>query len=101
MKIRIKKMRWNVMIVVGLLTGWAMAGEAKPNFLFVMIDDMAPDALFNNRFPFLKTPNLERLAREGAVFDNMMVTTSLCSPSRASILTGTYAHIHGVRSNSG
>ena len=72
----------------------------KPNFLFVMIDDMAPDALFDNRFPFLKTPNLERLAKEGAVFDNMMVTTSLCSPSRASIMTGTYAHIHGVRYNS-
>jgi len=60
---------------------------------------MAPDALYNNRFPFLKTPNLDRLAKEGAVFDNMMVTTSLCSPSRASILTGTYAHIHGVRYN--
>jgi N-acetylglucosamine-6-sulfatase len=89
------------------LTAVLRAGEAKPlrhvqgrpNFLFVMIDDMAPDALYNNRFPFLKTPNLDRLAREGAVFDNMMVTTSLCSPSRASILTGTYAHMHGVRYN--
>ena len=70
-----------------------------PNFLFVMIDDMAPDAIFHNRFDFLKTPNFQRLADEGAVFDNMMVTTSLCSPSRASILTGTYSHIHGVRYN--
>jgi N-acetylglucosamine-6-sulfatase len=95
------KMRWNVLIFSSLLTGWAMAGEAKPNFLFVMIDDMAPDALFNNRFPFLKTPNLDRLAKEGAVFDNMVVTTSLCAPSRASIVTGVYAHIHGVRDNSG
>jgi N-acetylglucosamine-6-sulfatase len=64
-----------------------------------MVDDMAPDAIFHNRFDFLKTPNLQRLASEGAVFDNMMVTTSLCSPSRASILTGTYAHINGVRYN--
>ncbi len=77
----------------------ALAGEAKPNFLFVMVDDMAPDALFSGRFPFLKTPSFQRLADEGAVFDNMMVTTSLCSPSRASILTGTYAHIHNVRYN--
>jgi len=76
-----------------------LAGEAKPNFLFVMVDDMAPDAIFHGRFDFLKTPNLQRLADEGAVFDNMMVTTSLCSPSRASILTGTYSHIHGVRYN--
>ncbi|MBT7066048.1 MAG: sulfatase-like hydrolase/transferase, partial [Verrucomicrobia bacterium] len=71
----------------GLLTTTALlcatlssfAATARPNFVFVMIDDMAPDALYNNRFPFLKTPNLDRLAREGAVFDNMMVTTSLCS----------------------
>ena len=64
-----------------------------------MVDDMAPDAIFHNRFDFLETPSFQRLADEGAVFDNMMVTTSLCSPSRASILTGTYSHIHGVRYN--
>jgi len=73
--------------------------QDRPNFLFVMIDDMAPDAIFHNRFEFLKTPNLQRLADEGAVFENMVVTTSLCSPSRASILTGTYSHVHGVRYN--
>jgi len=87
-----------VLIFAGLLANCAMAAE-KPNFLFVMLDDMAPDAIFHNRFDFLKMPNLQRLADEGAVFENMMVTTSLCSPSRASILTGTYAHTHGVRCN--
>ena len=71
----------------------------QPNFLFVMVDDMAPDAIFHDRFDFLETPNLQRMADEGAVFNNMFVTTSLCSPSRASILTGTYSHIHGVRYN--
>lgn len=85
-------------LVIALFTMVSFASE-KPNFLFVMLDDMAPDAIFHNRFDFLKMPNIQRLADEGAVFDNMMVTTSLCSPSRASILTGTYAHIHGVRSN--
>lgn len=88
-----------VIIALLLLPAIALAAEAKPNFLFVLVDDMAPDALYNNRFPFLETPSFQRLADEGAVFDNMMVTTSLCSPSRASILTGTYAHIHGVRYN--
>ena len=73
--------------------------QEKPNFVFVMVDDMAPDAIFHNRFDFLHLPNVQRLADEGAVFDNMMVTTSLCSPSRASILTGTYSHIHKVRYN--
>jgi len=82
-----------------LLTCALSTAKEKPNFLFVMVDDMAPDAIFHNRFEFLKTPSLQRLATEGAVFDQMMVTTSLCSPSRASILTGTYSHIHGVRYN--
>lgn len=81
------------------LAGVVSAAKEKPNFLFVMVDDMAPDAIFHNRFDFLETPNFQRLADEGAVFNNMMVTTSLCSPSRASILTGTYSHIHGVRYN--
>lgn len=71
----------------------------RPNFVFVMVDDMAPDAIFHNRFKFLDLPHLESLATEGAVFNNMLVTTSLCSPSRASILTGTYSHVHGVRYN--
>ncbi len=78
---------------------YADAQPEKPNILFVMVDDLAPDAVFSDRFPFLKTPNVDRLAEEGAVFDNFLVTTSLCSPSRASILTGTYAHRHGVRYN--
>lgn len=92
------KMKRSVLFVA-LFTCVALSAFAKPNFLFVMVDDMAPDAIFHNRFDFLKTPNLQRLADEGAVFENMMVTTSLCSPSRASILTGTYSHIHGVRYN--
>jgi N-acetylglucosamine-6-sulfatase len=81
------------------LAGMVSAADVKPNFLFVMVDDMAPDAIFHDRFDFLETPNFQRLADEGAVFDNMVVTTSLCSPSRASILTGTYSHVHGVRYN--
>jgi len=87
-----------VFLIVFLTTRLLVAQE-QPNFLFVMLDDMAPNAIFHERFDFLKTPNLQRLADEGAVFENMMVTTSLCSPSRASILTGTYSHIHGVRYN--
>ncbi len=49
--------------------------------------------------PFLETPNMDRLAAEGLLFENTFVTTSLCSPSRASFLTGQYAHTHGVQNN--
>jgi N-acetylglucosamine-6-sulfatase len=86
-------------LIAAVFSGAVSYAAEKPNFLFVMVDDMAPDAIFHNRFEFLKTPNIQRLASEGAVFENMLVTTSLCSPSRASILTGTYSHIHGVRYN--
>ena len=49
--------------------------------------------------PFLETPNLDRIAREGTLCENAFVTSSLCSPSRASFLTGQYAHTHGVKNN--
>ncbi len=72
-----------------------------PNIVLILIDDHRHDALgfLGEPFPFLETPNLDRLAREGAYFPNAFVTTSLCSPSRASILTGLYAHNHGVVDN--
>jgi N-acetylglucosamine-6-sulfatase len=93
-----KKMSFAAVALLGLADVVSAAKET-PNILFVMVDDMAPDALFSDRFPFLETPHLDRLEKEGAVFDNMFVTLAMCSPSRASILTGTYAHIHGVRYN--
>jgi N-acetylglucosamine-6-sulfatase len=77
------------------------AAEALPNFVFILTDDQRWDAMSNmpNSFPFLRTPNIDRLATEGARFENAFVTTSLCSPSRASFLTGCFAHTHGVRTN--
>ena len=72
----------------------------KPNFLFVLVDDQPFDAMgISGRYPFLKTPNMDRLAKEGANIENFFVTQSICSPSRASFLTGTYPHIHGVNQN--
>jgi N-acetylglucosamine-6-sulfatase len=72
----------------------------RPSFVVVIADDMAY-GLFGpaRRFPFLRLPNLERLTARGTSFDNAYVTTSLCSPSRASLLTGLYAHTHGVTRN--
>jgi len=72
----------------------------KPNFLFVLVDDQPFDAVgYSGRYPFLKTPNIDWLNEEGANLENFFVTQSICSPSRASFLTGTYPHIHGVNQN--
>ena len=78
----------------------AEKNSKKPNFLFVLVDDQPYDAVgFSKRYPFLKTPNIDKLASEGVNIKNFFVTQSICSPSRASFLTGTYPHIHGVNQN--
>ena len=75
------------------------APVARPNILVIVTDDQRWDALSCMGHPWLKTPNLDRLAAEGARFANTFVTTSLCSPSRATLMSGLYAHRHGVLNN--
>ncbi len=70
-----------------------------PNIIFFLTDDHRYDCLGFLDHPFLKTPGLDRIAKEGVYLKNAFVTTSLCSPSRASILTGLYAHEHRVVDN--
>ncbi len=72
---------------------------SRPNILLILTDDHRWDALSAKGHSFLRTPNLDRLLEEGVDFANAFVTTSLCSPSRASIITGRYAHNHGVVDN--
>lgn len=79
----------------------AGAPRGKPNIVFILIDDQRWDVMACAAHPYVKSPNLDRLAREGAMFTRAFVTTSLCSPSRASFLTGRYAHGHGVPTNAG
>ncbi|MEM7809949.1 MAG: sulfatase [Planctomycetota bacterium] len=67
--------------------------------MFVLTDDMRYDCLGVADGSVMRTPNIDRLAREGIYFRNAFCTTSLCSPSRASILGGLYAHSHGVTNN--
>ena len=72
--------------------------EKRPNIIFILTDDQRYDELgFLN--PVIDTPNMDRIADQGVHFQNAFVTTALCSPSRASILTGQYMHNHGVVDN--
>lgn len=72
----------------------------KTNFVFILSDDHRHDFMgFTGKVPFLETPNMDRMAKGGVVLKNAFVSTSLCSPSRASILTGRYAHNHQVVDN--
>jgi arylsulfatase A-like enzyme len=89
------------------LTAIVLAGVAvsavpaadRPNLVILMTDDQRFDALSCAGNKVLKTPNMDRIAKEGMRFRNMFVTNSLCSPSRATLLTGLYSHTHGVIDN--
>lgn len=70
--------------------------EERPNVLILIADDMAVDDCGAYGHPRIRTPNLDRLAKEGLRFDQAFLTCSSCSPSRASILTGRYPHNTGA-----
>lgn len=75
-------------------------GKKPMNIIFILADDHRYDAMgFMNKIQGLQTPGMDRMAREGAHIKNAFVSTALCSPSRASILTGQYAHTHTVVDN--
>jgi arylsulfatase A-like enzyme len=75
------------------------AADRKPNVVFVLTDDQRWDTVSLNERSQVKTPHIDRLGKEGFYFRNAFCTTSLCSPSRASILSGLYGHSHGVQNN--
>jgi len=99
----------SALLLLGPLLGCSARPEAaaRPSFVIVLSDDQRFDALgvvqreqgSSARFPWLETPALDRLAAEGVRFRNAFVVSSLCSPSRASLLTGLYGHASGVTDN--
>lgn len=96
-----------IVLAVGLIISAGLAASAaepsghvsKPNIIFILGDNHNARTMSFAGHPFIQTPGMDRLAREGIVFENAYNTTSLCSPSRASLLTGAYAHSHGVKNN--
>jgi len=85
---------------LALAAGPARAAD-KPNVVVMMTDDQRFDYMSCAGHPFLKTPNMDRIAADGARFINMFVTNALCAPSRATLMTGQYSHANGVRDNLG
>jgi arylsulfatase A-like enzyme len=78
-----------------------MKSAARPNLIVILVDDLRFDETGASGHPYLRTPHIDRLAREGARCVNAFHTTPLCSPNRASILTGQYASRHGIIDNVG
>ena len=70
--------------------------RSRPNILFIMSDDHASHAISAYGSRINRTPHIDRIAAEGMRFDNCFCTNSICTPSRAAILTGTYNHVNGV-----
>src|SRR4030095_3990877 len=85
-------------LATAILAAFAAAASAAdpPNILFIMSDDHATHAIGAYGSRVNRTPNIDRLAREGALLERVMATNSICTPSRATILTGQYSHLNGV-----
>ncbi|MBS1809725.1 MAG: sulfatase [Acidobacteria bacterium] len=72
------------------------SAQPRPNIVYIMTDDHAAHAISAYGSKLIKTPHLDRLAKEGMKFENAFVTNSICTPSRAVMLTGKYSHLNGV-----
>ncbi len=89
-----------VLLLCAGTLGRVYAQSSTPNIIYILSDDHRYDFMgFTGKVPGLKTPNMDRMAREGINCVNAFVGTALCSPSRASILTGQYSHVHEVVDN--
>lgn len=73
--------------------------KKRPNLLVILIDDLRFDEFGAGGHPYMRTPHIDRLAAEGALFERAFHTTPICSPNRASIVTGQYASRHGIIDN--
>lgn len=77
----------------------AQKNTKRPNIVFIFSDDHAYQAISAYGSKLMQTPNIDRIAREGALFRNTFITNSICGPSRACLLTGKYSHINGYKLN--
>ena len=76
------------------------AQQKRPNILVIFSDDHTQQTISAYGSKLMQTPNIDRIAKEGAIMKNTFVTNSICAPSRAVLLTGKYGHISGLIDNS-
>lgn len=93
-----KKYAIFILLTFGLLSSGRKNAQ-KPNIIVIFSDDHALQAISAYGSPYVKTPNIDRIANEGAIFKNTFCTNSICAPSRAVLLTGKYNHINGQYDN--
>jgi arylsulfatase A-like enzyme len=90
-------------LLLSFLTGCvllrAQQNQKPPNILIILSDDHAYQAISAYGSKLMQTPNIDRIAKEGVIFQNACVTNSLCGPSRAALLTGKYSHVNGLKIN--
>ena len=98
-------MRWNTTVVLALVSllavpndGWAKEKDlaGRPNIVMILTDDQRYDAIGYAGNDAIQTPNLDRLARSGLIFENCFVNTSICAVNRANFLSGQYPARHGI-----
>lgn len=90
---------WMVILLSPGSRSHAASDGSPPNIVVILVDDLRWDDIGCAGHPFVRTPNIDRIAREGARFRNAFCTTPLCSPSRACLLTGLDTHHHGILDN--
>lgn len=94
-------MKKTIFILLLLISGAASAQKPpqRPNIVIIISDDHAMSAIGAYGATYGATPNIDRLAKQGALFTNAFVTNSICAPSRAVLLTGKYSHMNGLKDN--
>jgi len=97
-----KKMNYLLVSVI-IIFSWFLIGcsskkqdRIKPNFLFILVDDLGYNDLSCMGSQFYETPNVDKIASQGVIFTDGYAACAVCSPSRASLLTGKYTTQHGI-----
>lgn len=93
------RMQMRILFPFLLLLAGTLNAQQSPNIIYIMSDDHDDDAISAYNKQFIKTPNIDRLAWEGVRFEKAFVGNSICSPARATLLTGQHSHKNGVKDN--
>ena len=93
-------LRMVILVCVAFMHTYLFSQKSRPNILVIFSDDHTQQAISAYGSKLIQTPGIDRLANEGAIFNNCFVTNSICAPSRAVLLTGKYSHLNGLIDNS-